>query len=119
MRYINDHTHRLRGGVSWNGLSGGLLYRQGYAGGRFGGYASLRKDLPHDTEGLIQFDYAKFNLVEGASLRSESLVAIFRITKRFARGTRFMVEFQEGRNPAFESDSRVFAKLDYRFHFRR
>lgn len=119
VRYRDDDTHRARGGVSWQGIGGGLLYRQGYAGGRFGGYASMRKDLPHEVEGLIQFDYVKFNLVEGGSLRAESLVAIFRLTKRMAGGSHFVIELQEGRNPAFESDFRVFARIDYRFNLRR
>ena len=119
VRYKENNTHRVRGGLSWEQFSGGLLYRDGYAGGRLGMYARVAGDLPMEMEGLFRLDYAKYNLVEGGSLDSESLVAIFRITRNLADRADFSVELQEGRNPAFDSDFRVFAKLTYRFQLRR
>jgi len=118
VKYDDDNTQRVRGGVSWRQLEGGMLYRRGYAGGKLGAYGSVEGKVPLDMEGTFKLDYAKFNLVDGESLRSESLVAVFRLTKRLNGGSSFIVEFQEGRNPVFDSDFRVFISMNYRFHLR-
>jgi hypothetical protein len=119
VHYHDGNTHRIRGGLSWEQLKAGLLYRTGYAGGRLGMYASVTGDLPMGMEGLFQLDYAKFNLVDGESLDSESLVAVFRITRDLAQSSSFAIELQEGRNPAFDSDFRVLARYNYRFRIKR
>lgn len=119
VKYEGESTHRLRGGVSWQGFSGGLHFRQGYAGGRFGAYGSLRKDLPHDVEAYVSLDYARFALEDGESLESESFMAILSVAKRLREGARFVVDVQEGVNPAFDSDFRVLTRLEYNFRVRR
>jgi len=118
VKYEDDNTHRLRGGVNWRNIEGGMVYRQGYAGGKLGAYGSVRGKMPFEMEGTFRLDYAKFNLVDGESLRLESMVAIMRLTRRMTRDSNFVIELQQGRNPVFDSDFRVFLRLNYRFHLR-
>jgi hypothetical protein len=119
VRYESDNTHRVRGGMAYRGTAAGLDYRTGYAGGRLGVYGSVHGELYENLEGLFQLDYAKYSLIEGASLDDESLVAVVRLTRLLPAGLRTEVEAQIGRNPVFDSDFRIFAKIDYRFNIRR
>jgi hypothetical protein len=71
------------------------------------------------VETFLQLDYARFALEEGESLESESLMAILRLAKPFAQGAKFVIELQEGVNPALDSDFRMFARIEYNFRVRR
>ncbi len=119
VRYESDNTHRLRGGMAYRGTAAGLDYRTGYAGGRVGVYGSVHGELLENLDGLFQLDYAKYSLIEGASLDDESLVAVLRLTRFLPGGFRSEVEAQIGRNPVFDTDFRMFARLDYRFGIRK
>jgi hypothetical protein len=115
VRYSEDSTHRLEGGVTFGRGSAGFIYRTGYGGTTGGGYGSLNLNPRECLLVRLYANFQKHRTVEETSPLLESFVTSATFDSSKFDPLTLYLEVQEAWNPVLESDFRLFLRVNYRF----
>lgn len=112
-KYSDDSHFSFRGGVSYKGQTGGLVWASGYGGSKIGVFGGLRHELNDKASVYANLDMYNLKLDTDEDEQEMSLAAALGGGYKLMAKLAVRAEVQILTNPVYDYDTRAYLRLDY------